>query len=176
MAQDMLEKLLRLGQLARPHRPAGQPAGGGGDDLPAIAAQNIQIVLSDRIFKHFGVHGRGDELGAGAGQHSGGEHIVRQPVGQFGAHIGGGGGDEYQVGAVRQGDVLYLVGEVPVEGVHHAPPPGELLKGEGGDKSGGVLGHDHLHTGAPLHQRRGQSGRLVGRDSPCDPQKDGFSL
>ena len=33
------------------------------------------------------------DLGADAGQHSGGEHIVGQAMGQLGAHVGGGGGD-----------------------------------------------------------------------------------
>ena len=122
------------------------------------------------------VTGGGDELGAGAGQHGGGEHVVRQAVGQFSAHICGGRGDEHQVGPVGQGDVFHLVGEVAVEGVHHAPVPRELLKGERRDKFCGVGGHNNLHMGALLHQRRGQRCRLVGRNAPCDPEKNGFSL
>ena len=122
------------GILPGPTAPAGQPARGGGDDLPPIAAQQIQVVLGHRVLIHLGVHGRSDQLGAGTGQHCGGEHIVGQPVGQLGAHIGGGGGDDHQVGAVGQGDVLHLMGEVAVKGVHHGPVPGELFKSEGGDE------------------------------------------
>ena len=174
--EDVLEEDLRLGQLARSHRPAGQPAAGGGDYLPAVAAEGVQVVLGDGILEHLGVHGRGDELGTGAGQHSGGEHVVGQAVGQFGAHVGGGRGDDDQICPVSQGDVLHLVGEVPVEGVHHAPVSCELLKGEGGDKLGGVGGHNNLHGGVLLHQRRGQCRRLIGGDAPGHAQQNGFAF
>ena len=97
-------------------------------------------------------------------------------MGQFSAHVGGGRGDYDQVSPVGQGDVFHLVAEIAVEGVHHAAVPGELLEGEGGDELGGVGGHDHLHTGVLLDQRRGQRRRLVGRNAPCDPEKNGFSL
>ena len=130
-AEDVLDQSVWLRHLAGPHSAAGQPARGGGDDLPPIAAQQIQVVLGHRVLIHLGVHGRSDQLGAGTGQHCGGEHIVGQPVGQLGAHIGGGGGDDHQVGAVGQGDVLHLMGEVAVKGVHHGPVPGELFKSEG---------------------------------------------
>ena len=92
-AEDMLKQLVRLGQLSRPHRSAGQPSGGRGNNLPAIAAEDVQVVLGHRVFKHLGIHGRCKELGAGTGQNGGGQHIVRQAVGQLGAHIGSGRGD-----------------------------------------------------------------------------------
>ena len=108
------------------------------------------------------------------GQHRGGEHVVRQAVGQLGTHICGGRGDHHQVRAVGQGDVLHLVGEVPVKGIHHTAIAGELLKGEGGDEFGGVLGEDHFHRAVLLHQGGGQSGRLIGGNAAGDPQQDGF--
>jgi len=153
-----------------------QAAAGGGNDLPAVAAENVQVVLSDGIFVHIGVHGGSNELGALAGQNGGGEHVVSQTVGQLGAHIGGGRGDEHQVGALGQGDVLHLVGEVAVEGVHHGAAAGELLKGEGGDKLGGVLGHHDLYLAVLLDQGRGQRSGLVGGNAAGDAQKNGFSL
>ena len=97
-------------------------------------------------------------------------------MGQLGAHVGGGGGHQHQVGAAGQGDVLHLVGEVPVKGVHHAPVAGELFKGERSDELGGVLGQNDLHAAVLLYQGGGQIGRLIGGDAPRDPQQDGFSL
>ena len=96
-------------------------------------------------------------------------------MGQLGAHIGGGGSHQHQVGASGQGNVLYLMGEVPVEGVHHGAVPGELFKGEGRDELGGVLGQDHLHMAVLLDQGGGQGRGLVGGDAACDPEKDCFS-
>ena len=52
----------------------------------------------------------------------------------------------------------------------------ELLKGEGGDKLGGVGGHDHLYIGVLLHQRRDQRRRFVGGNAAGDPKQNGFSL
>ena len=72
--------------------------------------------------------------------------------------------------------MLHLVRKVPVEGVHHAPVSRQLFKGEGGNKLRGVGGHNDLHMGVLLHQRRGQRRRLVGRNAPRDPEKNGFSL
>ena len=37
-AEDVLDQSVRLRHLAGPHSAAGQPARGGGDDLPPIAA------------------------------------------------------------------------------------------------------------------------------------------
>ena len=174
--EDMLQQQLRLGQLACPHCAAGQPSAGRVDDLPAVSAQKVQIVLGHLIFVHIGVHGRGDELGAAAGQHRGGQHIVRNAVGQFGAHIGGGRGDDDQVGPVGHGDVLHLMDEVAVKGVGQALVARQLLKGERSDELGGVLGHDDLHMGVLLDQRGGKIGSLVRGDAAGDAQQDGFSL
>ena len=70
--------------------------------------------------------------------------------------------------------MLHLVGKIPVEGVHHTPVPGELFKGERGDKLCGMGGHNHLYIGVLLHQRGGQRRRFIGRNASCNPQQDGF--
>ena len=75
---------------------------------------------------------------------------------------------------VGQGDVLHLVGEVPVKGIHHTAVAGELLKGEGSDEFCGVLGEDHFHRAVLLHQGGGQGGRLIGGNAAGDPQQNGF--
>ena len=96
-------------------------------------------------------------------------------MGQLGAHIGGGGSDQHQIGAAGQGDVLHLVGEIPVKGIHHGAVPGELLEGEGRDELGGVLCQDHLHMAVLFDQGGGQGGGLIGGDAARDPKKNCFS-
>ena len=66
-AENVVHQLLGLRHPPGAHRSAGQVAGAGGDDLPAVAAQNVQVVLGHLVFVHVGVHGRGNEFGAGAG-------------------------------------------------------------------------------------------------------------
>ena len=176
LTQDILQNCLRLRQLALAHGAAGKTSAGRFDDFPAITAQKRQIVLGHRVFKHVGIHGGGDELGAAAGENGGGEHIVRQPVGQFRANIGRGRGDDHKISPFRQSDMLHLMGEIPVEGVHHRPAAGELLESQGCDELGGVFGHDDLHRGVLLDKGGGQRGGFIGGDSAGNAQKDGFSF
>ena len=95
-------------------------------------------------------------------------------MGYLGNHVGRGRGDKHQVGALGQGDVLHLMGEAAVKGVHHGAVPGELLKGQRGDEPGGVVGHDYLHAGVQLDQGGGQRGGLIGGDAAGDAQQNGF--
>ena len=139
-------------------------------------AQKRQIVLGHGIFIHIGIHGGGNELGTAAGENGCGEHIVRQAVGKLRAHIGCGRGDDHQVSPFRQSNMLHLMGEIPVEGVHHRPAAGKLLEGQGRDELGGVFGHNDLHRGVLLDKGGGQSGGLIGGNSAGDAQKDGFSF
>ena len=91
-------------------------------------------------------------------------------MGQLGQHVGGGGSDEDKVRPVGHSDVLHAVLKVPVKGVHQGLVAGELLKGDGGDKLGGVLGHNDLDVGVLLDQGGGQGRRLVAGDAAGDPQ------
>jgi len=97
-------------------------------------------------------------------------------VGQFRAHIGRGRGDDHKISPFRQSDMLHMMGEIPVEGVHHRPAAGELLESQGRDELGGVFGHDDLHRGMLLDKGRGQRGGFIGGDSAGNAQKDGFSF
>ena len=175
LSQHILQQILGLGHFAGTHGAAGQTAAGGLDDFPAVAAQGLQIVLGHGVFEHIGVHGRGNQLGALAGQYGGGEHIVGQTVGQFGADVGGGRGDEHQIGALGQRDMLYLMAEVAVKGVHHGAAAGELLEGQGGDELGGMLGHHHLYGSVLFYQSGSQCGGLIGGDAAGDTQQNGLS-
>ena len=176
MMQNVLQQILRLRHLAFAHVAAGQTPCRRLDDLPAVAAEKREVVLSHGIFIHIGIHGRSDELGALAGQHRGGEHIVSQTVGQFGADVGRGRSNQDQVSPVGQGNVLHLMGEIPVKGVDNGAAARQLFKGQRGDKLRGVLGHNHLHRRVLLDQSRAESRGLIGGNAAGNAQKDGFSL
>ncbi len=166
----------RLRQLSHAHGAAGQAAAGRRDNLPAIAAKGRKVILGHGIFIHMGVHGRGNQLGTAAGQNRGGQHIIRQAVGQLGADIGGGRGNENQIRPVRQGDVFYTVVKIAVEGIHHGTSAGELLEGQRRNKFGGIFRHDHLHRRVLFHKTGSQGGCLIGGNAAGNAQKNGLSL
>ena len=97
-------------------------------------------------------------------------------MGHFGADVGRGRGNQNQIGPVGQGDVLHLMGEIPVEGVDDGAAACQLLKGQRGDKLRGVLGHNDLHRRVLLDQGRAEGRGLIGGNAAGDAQKDGFSL
>ena len=170
-----LQQLLRLRQLALPHRTAGQPAGSRLYDLPAVAAKCGNIVLGHRVFVHFGVHSRRSCLRAVTGQNGGRQHIVRQAVRQLSQHVGSRRSDQDKIRPVGNGDVGYTVLETAVKGVYQYLVAGELFKGDGRDEPGGIFRHKHLYIGMLLHQCRGQRGSLITGDAPCHAQDNRLS-
>ena len=174
--QDVLEHHLRLHHLAHTAVTAGQMAAHRLDQLHAVVLQLFQIVLHDGVFVHLGVHGRSHQLFALAGQQSGGEHIVRQTIGQLTDHVGGGGGHQGDVRLLGHRHMLHIELKVPVKGIHQAFVAGEGLEGDGVDKVGGVLGHQHLNVRVLLDQKAGHGGHFICRDAAGDRQHHMFSL
>ena len=176
LPQAVVHEHALLRQAAGAHVAAGQQPGAGGDHGKAVVFQRFQIVLGDGVFQHVGVHGRSHQLGAGGGQRHGGQHIIGQAVGQLGQHVGGGRGDQHQVGGVGQRHMGHVVLEIAVKGVHDAPAVGQRLKHQRRDELGGVFGHQHMHVGAQLDQRVRHVGHLVGGNAAGDAQHNGFAL
>ena len=174
--RDGLYQGLRLRQLAGAHILAGQHPHGGVDDGEAVAAQGRQVFLSGGIFQHGGVHGRGNELGAPGGQYRGGQHIVRQTVGQFRNDVGGCRGNEDHIRRLGKGHMGHIVLEIPGEGVHHAAVVGQGLEGKGGNEFGGVFRHDHVGVCPHFSQGAGYVGHFIGGNASGDPQKHAFSV
>ena len=174
--QAVVHQHALLRQPAGAHVAAGQQPGAGGDHGKAVVFQRFQIVLGDGVFQHVGVHGRSHQLGAGGGQRHGGQHIIGQAVGQLGQHVGGGRGDQHQVGGVGQRHMGHVVLEIAVKGVHDAPAVGQRLKHQRRDELGGVFGHQHMHVGPHLDQRMGHIGHFVCGDAPGNPDDDRLSF
>ena len=174
--QDVLEHHLRLHHLAHTAVAAGQMAGHRLDQLHAVVLQLFQIVLHDGVFVHLGIHGRRHQLFALAGQQGGGEHIVRQTIGQLADHVGGGRGYQSNVRLLCHRHMLHIELKVPVEGIHQTFVAGEGLEGDGVDEVGGVLGHQHLNVRVLLHQQACHGGHFICRDAAGDRQHHMFSL
>ena len=83
-------------------------------------------------------------------------------MGKLAADVSGSRGNDHQIGTFRQGNVLHLVGEIPVKGIHHSPASGKLFKSQRGYKFRGVFGHDHFHSGVLLYKGGSQCRGLIG--------------
>ena len=172
---DTVQQHLGLRQLAAAHVLAGQKAAGGLDDAEAVFFQGGNVILGDGVFQHGGIHGRGDQLAALGGQDCGGQHIVRDAVGELGNDIGGGRGDQDEVRRLGKGDMVDIVLKIPGEGIHHAAVVGQGLKGQGRDELGRVFRHDDVDVRPCLAESAGDAGHLIGRDAAGDPQQHALS-
>ena len=74
-------------------------------------------MLDNGIVVHRGVHRRCDVFGTSAGQSGCGEHVVGDPVGQFGNNIGGGRCNKEQFSLFSQGDMRHVVLDRFVESI-----------------------------------------------------------
>ena len=77
---------------------------------------------------------------------------------------------------MSKGDMLHLMGEIPVKGVDDGAAACQLLKGQRGDKLRSMLSHNDLHRRVLLDQGRAEGRGLIGGNAAGDAQKDGFSL
>ena len=86
--QNMCQKHLFRRHFALSYCVAGQSSRIRFDHFHAIPAQDLQIVLSNRIVIHVGIHGRSHDLLAVAGKYRGRQHIICDAVGHLGDDIG----------------------------------------------------------------------------------------
>ena len=157
------EDLGGLGQPALAGVGAGEPADGGLEDDDAAAAQGGDVGLGGGVLPHLGVHrGREDDRAAG-GEQGVGEQVVGEAVGGPGQQVGGGRGDDDEVGLLAEPHVRHLVDVVPDLG-------GDRLAGQRGpggradEVQRGCGGHD-ADVVAGLGEQAQQLARLVGGDA-----------
>ncbi|MCY1438857.1 hypothetical protein D9M68_594710 [compost metagenome] len=169
-----LGQLLCLQHAPRTDVAAGLAAGSGTEEVHAAAAQQLGVGLGGRIAPHRLVHRRGEgDLGVG-GQHQGGQQVVGDALGQARHDVGGGRGDQHQVGPAGQFDVAHGRFGGGVEQVHVHRVAGQGLHGQGSDEFTPALGHHYADFGAQVAQAADQFGALVGGDTATHTQDDAF--
>ena len=113
---------------------------------------------------------------AGAGHDCGGQHIVSNAVCDLADDIGRGRSHQHHIRPLGQRHMLHAVLEIPVEGIHQAFVARKGLEGDGVDKIGGILSHQHLHIAVELLEHTGQVCNCLGGDASGDRQNHGFSF
>ena len=171
---DVVEERLGLDHAAWAYEAGGQAARRGADDVRAAPLERRQVLLEGGMLVHVGVHGGGEKQRRLGGQGRGGEGVVGEAEGELGDDVGRGRGDDQQVGAGGQGDVLHGELRLEVEEVRDHGPVGDAAEGHGRDELGGAAGEDDVDVRAGLHEAAGKLGGLVAGDAAGDSQDDVF--
>eukprot|EP01132_Coremiostelium_polycephalum_P020831 gene20832-biopygen11637 len=161
---------------AHAHVAAGLAAGGRAENLEAAALQELGVGLGGRVAPHGLVHGRGDRDGGVGGQYQGGQQVVGNALGQAGDQVGGGRGDQHQVGPLGQLDVAHGGFGRRVQQVEVNRVAGQGLHGQRGDEFTAATGHDHAHFGALVEKPANQLCALVGGNAAADAENDAFPI
>ncbi|MNC54437.1 hypothetical protein D3C75_1039210 [compost metagenome] len=85
----------------------GLTAGGRAEHLDVAALQQFEVGLGGLIAPHGLVHRRRDGHGSVGGQHQGGQQVVGDALGHTRQQVGGGRGDQYQIGPLGQFDMAH---------------------------------------------------------------------
>ena len=122
------------------------------------------------VLPHLGVHGRRVQHRAPGGQQRGGQQVVGHPGRGPGHQVGGGGGDQDQVGRLAEPDVRHLGDAGPRVG-------GDRLAGQRGpgrlaDEPEGVGGRHDPDAVAGFGEQPEQLAGLVRRDARADAEDD----
>ena len=165
-----------LRHLAGPRIPAGQITAGRRNDLHAVSAADLQIILKDWVLIHIGVHGRGNDFPAPARHDGGGQHVVRNAMGNLADHIGRGRGHHHNIRLLCKGHMLHAELKVPVKCIHQAFVACQALKSYGINEVSGVLCHQYMDLHALFNQHAGQAGCLISCNASCHSKKDCLSF
>lgn len=168
------DDFLDVGEASGALVSAGEVAFFGVDEMAVVGLELGDVSLGGGMEPHFAVHGGGDEDGGfrREGEVDGGEGIGGEAVGELAQEVGGGGGDEQEVGAVGEIDVARFPGILFVFKGNENGMAGEGLEGEGSDEFAGGSGHDGVNLVAELDELGGEFGGFVGGDGSGDAEDD----
>src|SRR5580658_6991772 len=107
--------MLRVGHSACADVSAGEPAGVRAQEAVAKRFQFFHVLLGDGVFPHSVVHAGGEDDRTGSGADEETYQVVGQAAGGFRQDVGGGRGDQHEVGLFRQRDVLRVGAVFQVE-------------------------------------------------------------
>ncbi|MNZ67670.1 hypothetical protein D3C78_859250 [compost metagenome] len=161
---------------AKAHVAAGLAAGSRPEHLDATGLEQVEVGLGRRVAPHGLVHGRGHCHGGVGGQYQGSQQVVGHALGHAGHEVGGGGGDQHQVGPFGQFDVAHGRFGGRVEQIHVYRVAGQRLQGQRGDEFSTTTGHDDAHLRAVLQESANQLGALVGGNAAPDAENDALAI
>ena len=174
--QYLLVDDLRLGQLADALVSTCELAAGGLQHPDSNLEQPHQVVLSDRVEVHVGVHRRNYQLRAGGGQKCRSQHIVSYAIRSLSDEVCSCRSDDEIVSGFCNGDVCDIKLEIPVKCICHAFVARKCLEYQRRDELGSVPGHDYVNIGMILLERAHQRSSLVCGDSAGNTNDYAFIL
>ena len=172
---NRVHDLYRLAHATSAGIAAGQHTAGGAYRPDTASQQGLQILLRGLCRPHAGIHGRCQQNGGLGGQQRGGEHIIRNAMGQFGHQVGGGRSNQKHIRFLCQRDMLHIPAFHPGEGIHTDRAVAQGFKGKRRNQLGGVLGHDHIHFRMELAQAGYHLAGLIRRNAAGNAQHHMFA-
>ena len=151
--------------LARAYITASQIPAVRLDHRVPEASQFCKIILHNGVQEHIRVHRRRNQNRAAARHHGRRQHVVRNAVRNFADDIRARGGNEHNVRALCQRNVLHAVLEIAVERIDEALVARQSLKCNGVDKIRGVLRHQHRNIRVLLFQHTRKPRNFVRRNA-----------
>ncbi|MPN13142.1 hypothetical protein SDC9_160462 [bioreactor metagenome] len=155
---------------------AGQLARSRFDDVVAIRAEDVQVLLRGRMGKHVEVHGGCHEHGCLGRQVGGDEHVIGYAVRHF---TNGGGGsrcDEHGICPQAEVDVAVPRAVSLCKEFTDNRFAGESRQGDGCDKFFSCRSDDNLHLGTALDQRTDDVAGFISCNAAGDAQHYFFPL
>ena len=150
--------------------PVSRPTAGL-DDEHAARAQRRDVGLRGRVLPHLGVHRRREHDRAARGEQRVGEQVVGEPVRGAGQQVGGGRGDDDEVGGLADPHVRHLVDVVPVlvaDRAARTAPPRSARR-----RTASALAVGTTRTSCPVSvSRRSSSHALYAAIPPGDAEDD----
>ena len=169
--------VFRLGHATFAHQAAGEfPTFGGNFDV-APFQKGRNILYGGGVGDHVQVHGRGEIDRTVGAQIRGKQKIVGLSTGHFGQGMGGGRGDDKEIGPAAQLHVVvphpFFFGLFDEQARNGLTAEGS--QGERGHEFCGEGGHDHPHFGSFLDQVAYQESRFVSGNASRHAQEDAFA-
>ena len=173
---DPLGQFRRLQHAPRTDVAAGLAAFGRTEQAQAARGEGLCVGLGRRVAPHGLVHRRGQGHRRVGGQHQGGQQIVGHALGEARQQVGGGRGDQHQVGPFGQLDVAHRRLGGRIEQIQMHRMAGQGLEGQGSDELASCTGHHYMDFRALVAQAADQLRALVGGDAAADAQDDAFPI
>ena len=173
---NIRKQCFRLRHLSGSGIPAGKITTRRINDMKPIMLQLFDVILYDRIFKHIGIHGRGNILRAFCRQNRSCQHIICDSVCHLADHIGRSRCYHKNIRPFCQCHMLDIELEIPVKRIDQTLVACERLKRDRINKIGCIFRHDHMHIRMLLDERTCQIGDFIGSDTSGHTEYHTFSF
>ena len=142
----------------------------------AIFSAELNIVLSNRIFIHRGVHCGTNQFGAFCCKESCSKHIISNPVNCLCNHICSSRSNDKDICCFCKGYMFNLEFKITVKSIHQTFIFCQGFKGYGIDKIQCIFSHNYMNICMIFYQKTYERSGFISGDTACYTKNYGFSF